>query len=136
MDRRHSSTPATRVFPSRWSGIRALAAAVALLGTACYKPDFSTAIYRCETDGCPSGLSCNKDKFCVVLSSPGCKEGGIAVSATMDLCPGVSNACNASYVACMSGFENLACSGQLPDLKGGADPDMGPPISCLVCCLK
>lgn len=115
---------------------RRLAVAALLVVAACYKPDFSTAIYRCDGEGCPEGQICSQDKVCIFTAAEGCKQGGVQASADQFICPGSANACASGFLACLSSDPNLACSGAVPDLRGIADTDMGPPISCLVCCRK
>ena len=45
----------------------------------CYKPDFSTAIYKCDVYTCPKGQVCNTDQLCVQFPVEGCLNGGFSV---------------------------------------------------------
>lgn len=122
-----------------------LSAAAVLLFGSCYKPDFTAAIFQCDTNGvCPSGQLCNMDKFCVTSPVPGCALGGITVSPNMYFCPGARNTCQGGFMQCQSGDPNYACGvdNTLPDLRqstivdmsGSTAHDMAGFIPCMVCC--
>lgn len=97
----------------------------------CYRPTFTTTIYKCDGYSCPTGLVCNSDKICVNHPANGCTNGGIQVDGNTYLCPGVSNRCEDSYAVCVPDNTELAC------LRGQATlTDLSMAEPCRVCCLK
>lgn len=99
---------------------------------ACYNPDYSTAIYRCDVYACPVGQVCNSDKICVVFPVAGCTNGGIQAADRAFLCPGATNRCSDGFDVCAEPRAGLAC--QTPpagvDMGGSATPP------CQICCGK
>ena len=93
----------------------------------CYKPDFSTAIYKCDVYTCPKGQVCNTDQLCVQFPVEGCLNGGFSVEDDVYLCPGVNNSCTMAFDLCVEPPAEGACS---PDaLKSAA-------ATCKVCCRR
>lgn len=99
--------------------------------SSCYRPSFTTTIYKCNGYSCPAGLVCNSDKICVYHPTEGCGNGGIPVDGSTVLCPGASNTCVDGYGACTPDIPELAC------MRGqAAISDLSTPEPCRICCKK
>jgi hypothetical protein len=79
-------------------------------GPACYAPDYTQVIYKCDRGKCPEDYYCISDGYCTKKVDT-CAVGGVQISDTATVCIGRSNPADPNTI-CAAGTTSGKCDAQ------------------------